>query len=248
MDRVSSVTFIRKEGSGTENRSENIERYRSEIGTYKEEKNMEIIKQKDAIEKIALLIKERNIIPVFGAGFSMDCEASKGKVPSGDTATKLMKEILIKNCDELTEKELEDCDFNETAKLFYKMPDEIKHPFFEDYFTKVQLSPMHKSFLQFDWPYAYTLNVDDGIERTNEFKEVLPYRRLSRPGTSRKLLYKLHGDANTEITYSGEESIVFSSDQYLQSITNKKNKDFLTNLKNDFSYKNMIFIGFSLKY
>ena len=29
MDRVSSVTFIRKEGSGTENRSEKIERYRS---------------------------------------------------------------------------------------------------------------------------------------------------------------------------------------------------------------------------
>ena len=28
MDRVSSVTFIRKEGSGTENRSDNIERYR----------------------------------------------------------------------------------------------------------------------------------------------------------------------------------------------------------------------------
>lgn len=28
---------------------------------------MEIIKQKDVIEKIALLIKERNIIPVFGA-------------------------------------------------------------------------------------------------------------------------------------------------------------------------------------
>ena len=31
MDRVSSVTFIRKEDSGTENRSEKIERYRSKM-------------------------------------------------------------------------------------------------------------------------------------------------------------------------------------------------------------------------
>ena len=110
-----------------------------------------------------------------------------------------------------------------------------------------KLSSMHRSFLQFNWPYAYTLNVDDGIERTGEFKEVLPYKHLNRPGTSRKLLYKLHGDAFTEITYT-EESIVFSSDQYLQSITDKRNGDFLTNLKNDFSFKNMIFIGCSLKY
>lgn len=209
---------------------------------------MEIIKQKDAIEKIALLIKERNIIPVFGAGFSMDSEASKGKVPSGDKATELMKDILLKNCAGLTERELEDCDFNETAKLFYRLSDDIKHPFFEDYFTKVHLSSMHRSFLQFDWPYAYTLNVDDGIEQTGEFKEVLPYKHLNRPGTSRKLLYKLHGDAFTEITYTEEESIVFSSDQYLQSITDKRNRDFLTNLTNDFSFKNMIFIGCSLKY
>lgn len=31
MDRMSLVTFIRKEGSGTKNRNEKIERYRSKM-------------------------------------------------------------------------------------------------------------------------------------------------------------------------------------------------------------------------
>lgn len=129
--------------------------------------------------------------------------------------------------------------------MFYKLPDNIKHPFFENYFTKVNLPSIQQEFLKFDWPYAYTLNVDDGIEQTKEFKEVLPYKSLKRPNTTTKLLYKLHGDAFREIAYEGEESIVFSSDQYLQSITDKRNKDFLTNLTNDFSFKNMIFIQFN---
>ncbi len=209
---------------------------------------MDIIAQKDAIEMIAQLIKERNIIPVFGAGFSMNSNACQGTVPSGDKATKIMAEILLKNCEGVSEEELEGCDFNEMSKLFYRLSDEVKHPFFENYFTGVNLSSTRREFLKFDWPYAYTLNVDDGIEQTKEFKEVLPYKSLKRPNTGRKLLYKLHGDAFTEITYKDEESIVFSSDQYLQSITNKKNTDFLKNLTNDFSFKNMIFIGCSLKF
>ena len=54
---------------------------------------MEVIEQKNSIEKIAIMIKERNLIPVFGAGFSMNSIASNGKVPSGDVATKLMKDM-----------------------------------------------------------------------------------------------------------------------------------------------------------
>ena len=62
---------------------------------------MDIILQNDAIERIAVLIKERNLIPVFGAGFSMNSRAYDGVVPSGDKATELMKEILLENCQDL---------------------------------------------------------------------------------------------------------------------------------------------------
>ncbi len=209
---------------------------------------MDIILQNDAIERIAVLIKERNLIPVFGAGFSMNSRAYDGVVPSGDKATELMKEILLENCQDLKLDEIEDCDFNETAKLFYNLPDDIKNVFFQKYFTNVNLGEIQKDFLEFSWPYAYTLNVDDGIENTKSFKAVLPYKNLKRPSSTIKLLYKLHGDAFTEVTYQESENIVFSSDQYLQAITDKKNTDFLKNLINDFSFSNMIFIGCSLKY
>lgn len=206
------------------------------------------VSQKEAVERIAVLIKERNLIPVFGAGFSMNSKAEEGEVPSGEKATELMKEILLKEYENLQSEELETYDFNATAKLFYKLREEVKNNFFRKYFTKVKLGEIQNEFLKFDWPYAYTLNVDDGIENTKEFKPVLPYRYLKRPTTSIKLLYKLHGDAFTEITYQEKENIVFSSDQYLQAITDKKNTDLLNNLVNDFSFNNMIFIGCSLKY
>ena len=209
---------------------------------------MDIISQNDAIERIAVLIKERNLIPVFGAGFSMNSRACDGVVPSGDKATELMKEILLKSCSDLKLDEIEDCDFNETAKLFYNLSDEIKNDFFLKYFTGVKLGEVQKDFLEFSWPYAYTLNVDDGIENTKCFKAVLPYKNLKRPSSTIKLLYKLHGDAFTEVTYQESENVVFSSDQYLQAITDKKNKDFLKNLITDYSCNNMIFIGCSLKY
>lgn len=207
-----------------------------------------LISQKEAVERIAVLIKERNLIPVFGAGFSMNSNAEEGIVPSGDKATELMKNILLTEYEDLRVEEIETYDFNATAKLFYKLPEELKNDFFRKYFTKVKLGEIQKEFLKFDWPYAYTLNVDDGIENTKEFNPVLPYKNLKRPTTSIKLLYKLHGDAFTEITYHENENIVFSSDQYLQAITDKKNKDLLNNLVNDFSFNNMIFIGCSLKY
>lgn len=117
---------------------------------------MDIILQNDAIERIAVLIKERNLIPVFGAGFSMNSRAYDGVVPSGDKATELMKEILLENCQDLKLDEIEDCDFNETAKLFYNLPDDIKNVFFQKYFTNVNLGEIQKDFLEFSWPYAYT--------------------------------------------------------------------------------------------
>jgi len=209
---------------------------------------MDIILQNDAVERLAVLIRERNLIPVFGAGFSMNSKAYGGVVPSGDKATEIMKQILVENCNDLKKEEIEDCDFNETSKLFYSLDENIKNDFFQKYFTDVKLGEIQKEFLEFDWPYAYTLNVDDGIEGTNCFKAVLPYKNLKRPSSTIKLLYKLHGDAFTEITYRESENIVFSSDQYLQAITDKKNTDFLKNLINDYAFNNMIFIGCSLKY
>lgn len=208
---------------------------------------MDILSQVEGIKILARLICERNVIPVFGAGFTMNNRAYKGQVPDGTHATMMMKKLLLENCSKIKDADIKDMDFNETSEMFIDLvPKEIRTEFFRDYFTEVQLGISQKELLQFNWPYAYTLNIDDGIENTNLFKPVLPYKNLNAPNTSIKLLYKLHGDAFSEVTYKTEENIVFSHKQYMKSINAKENQDFLHNLKADYSTSNMLFIGCSL--
>ncbi len=208
---------------------------------------MEILSQVEGIKILTKLICERNIIPVFGAGFTMNNSSYKGQVPDGATATKMMKELILQCCVKMKADDINDMDFNETSEMFIDLvPIDIRTEFFENYFTEVQLGTLQKELLQFNWPYAYTLNIDDGIENTSLFKAVMPYKNLNAPNTYIKLLYKLHGDAFSEVTYKTEENIVFSHKQYMKSINAKENQSFLNNLKADFSTSNMLFIGCSL--
>ncbi|WP_159886065.1 SIR2 family protein [Paenibacillus puerhi] len=204
--------------------------------------------QDQGIKYITQLFLDKNLIPIFGSGFTRSCKSFSSIVPDGNEATSIMKQLILENCDKITLNDIEDSDFNETSKYFYKLvPSEKRLEFFRDHFTHVEVNDYRKDFLKLEWPYAYTLNIDDGIERTKLFQTVLPYKKLNRPDTSIRLLYKLHGDALTEVTYKDYENIIFSDEQYLQSITNELNKDFSNNLIGDYSQKNLIFIGCSLK-
>lgn len=129
---------------------------------------MDILSQVEGIKILARLICERNVIPVFGAGFTMNNRAYKGQVPDGTHATMMMKKLLLENCSKIKDADIKDMDFNETSEMFIDLvPKEIRTEFFRDYFTEVQLGISQKELLQFNWPYAYTLNIDDGIENTN---------------------------------------------------------------------------------
>lgn len=209
---------------------------------------LRLFNQEEGIELLTRLAKDKPLVPVFGSGFTKGCQSYGNVVPDGKESTKIMKEIILKHCVEMKKSDIEECDFNKTAEYFYnlKIPKEVKVEFFQDYFTKVQLEDYKKEFLELPWSYAYTLNVDDGIENTGCFKEVLPYKNLNRPDTSVKLLYKLHGDASTEVLYNTDENIVFSHEQYLQAITAEQNSDFLDNFRSDYEGSNLLFIGCSL--
>jgi hypothetical protein len=210
--------------------------------------SISILSQEDGIEQICRLAAENKLVPIFGSGFTMGCKANKSKVPNGTEATELMKKVILDYCNELKPEDLEKSEFNEVSEYFYDLvPKDVKSTFFRDLFTEVEISGHKKELLEFPWPYAYTLNIDDGIERSQCFKAVLPYKNLNRPDSSIKLLYKLHGDAFTEVTYKTDENIVFSHKQYLLSITSEQNTDLLNNLIADYSQKNLIYIGCSLK-
>ena len=76
----------------------------------------------------------------------------------------------------------------------------------------------------------------------------MPYRPFKRPRTTKKILYKLHGDALYESTYlDGAENIVFSQKQYMQAITAEYNADIYAALLSDYGQKHILFIGCSLQ-
>ena len=94
------------------------------------------------------------------------------------------------------------------------------------------------------WPFAFTLNVDDGIERNSDFSPILPFH-IFRRNERKKIIYKLHGDAQTEYKYK-ETNIVFDDDQYLQVITDDKNKAMRESFSSAYRDFNLLFIGCSL--
>lgn len=103
--------------------------------------------------------------------------------------------------------------------------------------------------MKINWPYAYTLNVDDGIEKNSDFNPILPYHKFRRPKTSKRILYKLHGDAEYESKYIDkiQDNIIFSQSQYLQAITSEDNADIYKALLADYAQEHLLFIGCSLQ-
>ena len=62
-----------------------------------------ILSQRDGILLAAKLASERNLIPVFGSGFTRNTKSHSGKVPDGAEATKIMKELLLSSCTEISQ-------------------------------------------------------------------------------------------------------------------------------------------------
>lgn len=213
---------------------------------------MKIINQPEGIDYLASLALQRTLIPFLGAGFSKGSKCSRSTVPDAKQATEIMRDLIISNCDGLSDADvsmLNQCDFFEmSARFFEDVPETVVASFFKDYFTDAKLPELQTDFLKLDWPYIYTINVDDAIENTNLYEAILPYRDLkerSAVSYGKKPLYKLHGDAKQEVLYNGDENIVFRDDQYIKSITDPDNAQFINNLKGDFS-KNLFFLGCSL--
>ncbi|MDW7571848.1 hypothetical protein RZN32_32030, partial [Klebsiella pneumoniae] len=101
-------------------------------------------------------------------------------------------------------------------------------------FTHVKIDNESKlNFLSVDWPYIYTLNIDDGIERAIDGVKVLPYREFSRY-EQRRYVYKLHGDAEDVMTAANHDDlrVIFGRGDYINSLNT--NKYLISGLINDF--------------
>lgn len=194
-------------------------------------------------------IRRNMLIPVIGSGFTRNCNALSGKVPSGTDYKAHMLE-KIGACDGVSVQEMEDLktrSFSEISGVYHDLVQkEERLSFLRQHFTHVSIEERKRSFLSIAWPYVYTLNIDDGIERNSEYNQIIYANRKTRKNIfdEEKCLIKLHGDITEMLSYEDSVSEVFDQSQYVRSL--RENNALLSRLSNDLQYQNVIFVGCSL--
>lgn len=211
---------------------------------------MRIIENKDQVtdfikNDLLTFYKNQKLIPFFGAGFTKGELTKRHQVPDAKATKELMIDMICSSKSEILKMDLEGLDFQNISSYFYKfVPKTAINSFLRDYFTNVSLCNEKKDFISLNWPNLYTLNVDDALEINSKFKKILPYHELNKDVLMNRV-FKLHGDADHEITYIDDQNIIFSTEQYIKSLL--KNASILSCFQEDFLNKNFIFIGCSLQ-
>jgi hypothetical protein len=195
-------------------------------------------------DEIITLLQSRRLIPVLGSGFSSCSSSRNGQVPSGET----MKNYMINKIEEKNGKsdDLRKKLFSQISTYYNKtVCREEKRAYIRDNFTDVELSDVKRQFLEIDWLYIYTLNIDDGIEKCSNYNNIiLPNRNVDFSSfDDDSCVIKLHGDAKVYLNYLDDNSSIFDFKQYANSITT--NNNLLEKLRDDFTYNNLLFIGCS---
>lgn len=213
-----------------------------------ENKMIQCVSYDEVSNEIIQMMRRKTIIPVIGSGFTRDCIARSGKVPSGeDYYNYMIAQIVDQNPDEMKVKELNNESFSSISSIYHKMVQaEKQQSYLLNKFTNVKLENVKKIFLKIDWPYIYTLNIDDAIENNSEFKTVLYANRDIRNSIfeQEKCVIKLHGDIKDILKYEDSNCEIFDQKQYVVSI--KKNVSLLKKLTHDYEYLNLLYIGCSL--
>lgn len=205
---------------------------------------MKITKLNDEISSLKNNIMSSSLIPVLGSGFSVAMVAKEGMVPSGEEMKQHMVNMLSKTDSSYN---FNNKSFSQLAKYYNKIvPLTERKKYFLQNFTQVKLSNLCKEFLTLNWPYIYTLNIDDAIERNSDYTPVGPKREFDESFEMyEKRVYKLHGDVHEILSFkNGDECYIFDSDQYIDSL--EENRWILDKVKEDYMEKNILFLGCSL--
>lgn len=175
---------------------------------------------------IQKLITDRLLIPILGSGFTSGALAQKGKVATGEELRDYMLKLLKEReyVEEEDRKAIEKYEFSKIAGLYEsaeRISDDERRSYIKNNFFNVRLEEPQKEFLDINWPYIYTLNIDDGIERNSEFKKIISaFDDIDeRIFDEAKCLIKLHGDVWQYL--SAKKKLIFSQKDYLDSIKNR---------------------------
>lgn len=214
---------------------------------------MKYYSKNKGIQQLVNLLYMEHLIPIFGSGFSGGMPSYNGVVPMGDECANLMKDLLRQFATaSLSEEDINAMGFSETAMWLRRetqngiIPEDEYIQFFRNFFTDVKLDQIRQNVLKLPWKNAYTINIDDGIERTNIFTPILPYKNIREDFSRKDRLYKLHGDANYEVNYRDTYNIVFDSRAYRSALEMPENRAIRNNILTAYKEFNIVFIGCSL--
>lgn len=210
---------------------------------------MKIVKFCEIQAELVKNFQRKMLIPVIGSGFTRKCESIKGKVPSGeDYKIHMGNEVSqkLKLSRERGDAFLKES-FSKVSSAYNRViPLEERKAYLLDNFTGVQLDELKKDFLTINWPYIYTLNIDDGIENNSAYNFVIYANRHVSNSifAGKKCVIKLHGDVAEMLAYTDSKSEIFTQEQYIKSL--RENVSLLDKLSHDMQFQNIIFIGCSL--
>lgn len=190
-----------------------------------------------------LLTKESPLL-FLGAGFSIGAKLSNGEeFPKGDGLKFVIIENFLKiNKDDDEYDELSGYSLSKVCQYAKNIKSETHlNDFISDYLKNSCPNNFHYLIAKFPWRKIYTTNIDDVIESVyRELKEDLLVQNHIRKSTLTKKsteYLKLHGCVNNP-----SEGIVFSTDEYVESMARPKDYRF-NSLCLDINSEDFIFIG-----
>ena len=196
--------------------------------------------------------REKSIVPIVGSGISAGLEAYRGKIPTGREYLAHMTEAITTN-GELTDDEKSTLAHESFSRIsdYYQnddvVPADIRRKYLRDNFSGAEFpdEDPRKKFFEINWPYIYSLNLDDAIENSTQYKKVIrPDEEIfDDVFTESKCIIKLHGDISEILTYRNAAKIL-SAGEYIRSL--KDNFSLLAKLENDYCSQNILYIGCSL--
>ncbi len=205
-------------------------------------------------EQFVQLFAAKSLIPIVGSGISCGLEARNGRVPNGTQYKKHMLQCLT-DCGHFSAEELDELGKRSFSSLcdVYEDDDHVpastRFAYMKNHFYQVRYEEedSRRRFFDIDWPYIYTLNIDDAIEGNSSYKKII----LPRSGidvraqvfNEERCVIKLHGDIGDILIYHTSEK-VFTAREYALSITD--HAPIYGRLKNDRLHQNIVYIGCSL--
>lgn len=209
------------------------------------------IKPEDCIGDFVLYFRDNSIVPLVGSGISCGALTKTGEVPNGEQFMNHMRATIRSSqaLDKEDDDKLNNMSFSALSDLYDDddIVDENKRRdfLFQNFYqAKYAENDYRRSFFDIGWPYIYSLNIDDVIERSTDYTVILPNREFN-PDVFEKdrCLLKLHGDIKDIIAYK-DGCKVFNSREYVASLF--ENRPMLDKLATDYDNLNMVFLGCSL--